>query len=211
MCVVAANGQEEESTAEDQQNNSLFAAYDFKIIIFYFLKANTMKTIKIACTEFHYMCILQSRIFYSHRPFIKYSCVGRNRSVAWAGHTFTSDCCENRRRSQSTESGATCRWRDCKPNWRNGDFPCGGLGATIIAIAFCCTIVHERESLHFTHQFALWMWKFSEINFIHFVTFSFLELCCRAAGILWLCVLSIYKRTVLETEIKAIFRGMKWQ
>lgn len=144
-----------------------------------------METIKIACTKFHYMCkCIQVHSTRISTPFIPYSGVSRNRS----GKIFTSDC-ENRR-SRSTKSGATCRRRDCMSNWRNCDFPCRGETSDWRTIlAFCCTIVNEWESLHFTHQFAFWMGNFLKLILNSFRSFpSFLEFCRRSAGILWLCV-----------------------
>lgn len=141
----------------------------------------------MACTKFHYMC--KCILVYSTRistPFITYSCVSRNRSSAWAGKMFTSDC-ENRR-SHSTESGATCRRRDCMPNWRNCDFPCRGETSDWRTIlAFCCTIVNELGVGAFYAPICVLDGKFSEINF-NVLTSTFLELCRRPAGILWLCV-----------------------
>lgn len=166
----------------------------------------------MACTKFHYMC--KCILVYSTRistPFITYSCVSRNRSSAWAGKMFTSDC-ENRR-SHSTESGATCRRRDCMPNWRNCDFPCRGETSDWRTIlAFCCTIVNELGVGAFYAPICVLDGKFSEINF-NVLTSTFLELCRRPAGILWLCVFFFHSQRVRNRsilfEMKAIFRGMK--
>lgn len=78
---------------------------------------------------------------------------------------------------RETESVATCRRRDCTPNWRNCELSMQRwnerLEELFIAIVLCCTMhncTRMAVGAFYASIFVL-DGKFFEINFIHFVPF----------------------------------------